>query len=186
MRSKILEGVVSLIALALAVWGALYLGRLAHENVFIQEAVRQFGYFGIFVVAVLSGFNLAVPIPAISFLPLFLESGLNVVIAVAIITLGMTVADSIAYMIGRAGRGFVNLNHPILRRLDKLRTRYYLAPVIVLGFFAALVPFPNEILVFPLGFLGYRLRILLLPLLLGNAVFNALSAVGVVSLFSWL
>ena len=35
---------------------------------FISNLIRKFGYGGIFLMAVVSGFNLVIPIPAISFL----------------------------------------------------------------------------------------------------------------------
>lgn len=186
MRARVLRGVVFLAGLTLIVYGALYLGQLARDNVFIQEAVRRFGYLGIFTVSLVSGFNLVVPVPAISFLPLFLESGLSAILTVLIIIIGMTVADLIAYYLGRAGRHLVIPKQPLVLNLEKLKERYYWTPVIILVFYAAFVPLPNEVLVIPLGFLGYQLKHLLLPLLAGNAVFNVLSAVGVVGLFSLL
>ena len=186
MSGRILKGLAGLVFLALIIYGALYLGHLARENVFIQETVQRFGYLGIFVVSLISGFNLAVPIPAISFLPLFLESGLSASLTVVIITLGMTVADSLAYFVGRVGRNFVDRDRPLVKKLSSLEGRYRFAPVVILALWAVFMPLPNEILTLPLGFLGFRLKHLVLPLLFGNAVFNTLSAFGVVKLFDLL
>lgn len=56
----------------------------------------------------------------------------------------------------------------------------------MLFLYAALVPFPNEILIIPLAFTGYRVLYILPPLLVGNGIFNLLAGFGIVSLFGML
>src|SRR3989304_1982182 len=99
--SKILWQTVFLLAVIAA---AFYLARLASGSEIIQEIVSSYGYIGIFVVAVVSGFNVFVPIPIASFMPLFIESGLSFWPTVIIMALGMTSADSIAFFLARAGK----------------------------------------------------------------------------------
>ena len=70
----------------------------------------------------------------------------------------------------------------LLSVLNKMRDRYYWSPLVALGLFAAFIPFPNEVLVAPLGFMRYRLRHMFLPMFAGNLVFNILSSIGVMKL----
>lgn len=172
---------ILLSVLAVAFW----LAEKAGENEFIRQIISEYGYGDIFVVTLASGFNLAVPVPAVSFMPLFIEAGLNKWAVFAVIVFGVTVADSIAYAFGRTGRMLLALDpeRRMTARLERLRARFRFAPHAALFLFASLVPLPNEILVVPLGFLGYRLRSLLPPLFLGNAAFNALSGFGIMRLF---
>jgi hypothetical protein len=56
--------------------GLFHLAKIIRNNPGVRDAILAYGYPGIFFISLLSGFNIAVPIPAIAFLPLFLESGL--------------------------------------------------------------------------------------------------------------
>lgn len=184
-KIKLRKALFKFLVIAALIATAFWLAREAQESALVQEFAAGYGYAGAFFISVLSGFNLAVPIPAISFLPLFLESGLEFWAVIVIITAGMTLADSIAYLIGKTGRQLIgsSTEQKALSRLEKMRAGHYWAPVIALFFFAGLVPLPNEIVVIPLGFLGYRLAYLLPSIFLGNGIFNLLSAAGIINLF---
>lgn len=164
---------------------AFYLASLAHENETIRAVVASYGYVGLLAVAFLSGFNLAVPVPAVAFLPLFLQSGLSFWPSIILIAVGTSLADVVAYFIGRAGRHAVHhFSHDgFVARLEHVRHRYPALPVVLLFCFVSFVPLPNEILVTPLGFLGYRIRRLLPVIFIGNMVFNLLYAAGIMTLF---
>ncbi|MCH7529712.1 hypothetical protein IIB50_01185 [Patescibacteria group bacterium] len=167
--------------IALAFWAAQF----AQENTAVQALISSYGYLAIFLVSIISGFNLVVPIPAVSFLPLFLESGLSLWVLLFTMTAGVTLADIIAYLVGKSGRQIAIMeNHSkLFVKIDTLRAKYHSAPLFILFAFASIVPLPNEILVLPMGFIGYRLREIILPVLLGNGVFNTITAFGIISLF---
>jgi membrane protein YqaA with SNARE-associated domain len=165
---------------------AFWLGKLVSGNVEIQELVSRYGYAGMFLVSAISGFNLAVPIPAISFLPVFLESGLDFAVSILVISSGMTLADLVGFYLGRTGRKVWEESSPkinMARKLERMREKHWLLPFVGVFFFAALVPFPNEILVIPLAFLGYRASYIFPAVLLGNISFNVLYSQGVLNLF---
>lgn len=185
---KIWKPVLQLSAVAVIVVLAFWLGRLATESSTVRSLVIEYGYTGIFLVAVISGINIIVPIPAVVFMPLFLEVGLNFWITVFIIAFGMSIGDTVAYFLGRAGRAVAESakTNYILTRLERIHKRYPRAPVAILLLYAAFIPFPNEVLVIPLGFIGYRFRDLVLALLVGNIVFNSIIAIGIISLFDFL
>lgn len=180
-----MKAVLQIIVVAAIVAAALWVGRFAQESDLIKDLVSRYGYGGIFLISVISGFNLAVPIPPVSFLPLFLVSGLNFWLIILIITAGITVADSVAYLLGKTGRLLLlsSTENSFLNRLERLRSHYYWAPLLALFLFVALVPLPNEVIVIPLAFLGYQLTRLLPLLFVGNVIFNTLSALGIINLF---
>lgn len=184
MNKKIQKLIFQGIGLALVIGLAIYLGHIARESEEIRQAVSSYGYAGVLVVAMISGFNLVVPVPAASFMPLFLESGLHYWTTLAIITAGMTIADTVAYFLGNMGRTAVSesTENKFLNKLKKIHNDHKYAPLIILFFFAAFAPLPNEVLLIPFGFLGYKLRHVLPIVFLGNAVFNMLYTKGLTSI----
>lgn len=177
----------------LAVVGiAFYLAYLSQGNEVVQNAISQYGYAGIFVVAFVSGFNLVVPLPAIAFMPLFLEAGLNFWITITIITVGITCADSIAYIIGGVGHKMLleqkKYTHEksLFQKLLRIKKKHRYAPLVVLFVYSIIAPLPNELMVIPMGLLGYRYMQIFPIVLVGNFIFNIIYATGVESLFQLL
>ncbi len=151
--------------------------------------VARYGYAGIFVVAVFSGFSLLVPVPAASFTSLLVEAGLSLPLVLLIITVGMTIGDCIGFLIGKFGRRISEkevMRHRWVRRLERMAARNRYSPSIILFTYAAVIPLPNELVVTPLSFLGVRFWQFFLPVLFGNALFNALVAAGIMSIFDLL
>lgn len=176
--------IIKILFLGAVIGLAFWLGNIASDNRFVQEIVFRFGYLGVFLSAFVSGFNLLVPIPIVAFMPLFLVSGLNFWATIFAIVAGMTTADSIAYFVGRAGRAITpSRKEKFTARLEKFREQHQLLVVFILFLFASLAPMPNEILLVPLGFMGYRFYSIFFPVLCGNAVFAILYSAGVLRLF---
>lgn len=176
------------LVLIFAVALIFYFSQFAKESEFVRNFVQSYGYFGVFVISIISGFNLAVPIPAVAFLPLFIEFGMDFWTTIILIAIGVTLADSLAYFVGRVGKEIVvhSFEEKILIKLGNIRERYPRAPMFILFFFASLVPFPNEVLVVPLGFLGYRPLKVIPVVFVGNLAFNALYAAGLINIFQLL
>ena len=165
----------------------LWLGVTVSESELAQELVSGYGYVGIFILSVVSGFNVVFPVPTISFLPVFQAAGMNVPFAVALTIAGMTVGDMGGYMIGKTGKVILSSsNKKTLFYLDELKGRYKVGPLVALFLFVAFAPLPNEILVIPLGFLGYHLKHIFPIVLAGNAIFNTLAALGILGIFEGL
>lgn len=178
----------AIIIFVIAIIGAAFLFKdVVTENHTLQAFIDRYGLFAVFIISVISGFNIAVPIPVVSFVPAFAAAGLDAWVVVATIALGMTAGDSLGYLIGKIGRDITYISvQRIRRRLEYIRTRFRVAPLVVLFLFVAFVPFPNEILVIPLGFLGYSFRIMFPTILFGNVLFNTFSYIGIVNIFSLL
>ncbi len=159
--------------------GGIFFGRVALHNDIVRGLVLRYGYAGVFVVALISGFNLLVPVPAFAFVPLFIAAGLDFAAVLGFIVAGVTVADMAGFFLGRAGRGFDAVLHAkAVRRLEKFRARHRAAPLVVLALYAAFAPLPNQVVMVPLGLMGYAAYEVFLPLLAGNFIFNALAASG--------
>lgn len=162
----------------------MWVNETAAQNIQVVEAVRRFGYPGLFVVSAVSGFNLLVPIPIIAFFPFLLEAGLDPVISVLIIGAGMTVGDMVGYLLGRAGRKMVEKPH-WLARIERVRERHRIAPYVLLFFYAAFAPLPNELIVIPMALIGCRWYGVVGAALGGNLIFNSLAAAGFTGFFSF-
>ncbi|MEK9180326.1 MAG: hypothetical protein AAB897_02855 [Patescibacteria group bacterium] len=162
----------------------LWFGVEVSENDLAQGLISAYGYIGIFLFAIVSGFNLAFPVPAITFLPAFQAAGLNIPFAVILIIAGMSIGDLGGYLIGKTGRLILSpQDKHIATDLEKIKEKYRIGPLVALFLFAAFIPVPNELLVVPLSFLGYRLSQIFFVTLAGNAVFNALAALTILRIF---
>ena len=184
--------ILQIIALILILAFAFYVAYLAQGNDAVKQAVLEYGYAGIFALSFATGFNLVVPIPAIAFLPLFIEAGLNFWITITIITVGITLADSLAYLIGGIGHEMLMKNpkysreRSVFKKLLRLKKKHVYAPLIFLFFYSIIAPLPNELMVIPLALLGYRYLQIFPVVLVGNFIFNIIYANGIDSFFNLL
>ena len=166
---------VAAVALAIAV--IVWANQVAVENEQLLDAIARFGYVGLFIVAAISGFNIIIPIPAISLFPLLMEAGFHPVATVLVIGAGMTVGDMVGFLLGRLGRKMVERG-TWLRRLEGIRERHRHAPYVLLFFYAAFAPVPNELIVIPMALIGCTWYGVLAAALAGNLIFNSLAAAG--------
>jgi len=186
---KIVTRVVASVALIVLI---LFLSVRAVEHDAIRMIILEFKLLGVLFISLLSGFNVVIPIPAVAFLPLFIESGLFFWPTVATMTLGMTAGDSIGYLFGSTGRMLTQKRMQqiqsgrVYRFLESFRTRHRMWPYILLAVYVSFVPAPNELLVIPMAFIGYRLVYMMLIVFIGNFVFNTLAAFGLISLVGFL
>lgn len=185
MRRTHLRSALAVVVVASAFLGALYSTQHLLANDAVRELVASFGYLGVTFLAVTAGLNAVVPIPAATFTPLFVAAGLSVVGIIAALTIGTLIADLTGYLLGWAGRDVIRAKYPgtyaFFAQLQQERRRL-VPPVAFL--YASFVPFPNEALVIPLALSGVPVRILLLPLLLGNIVHQSLLVYGVTNVFA--
>lgn len=182
-RTRLLRVLGLVVLLALIVWGNLY----ASENRIVRDLLTGIGYPGVLLAAAVSGFNIVVPVPVIAYFPLLVDLGYDPELTVVVIALGMTLGDLVGYVLGRIGRSALPPGEgSMLRRIERLRERHPRLPFFFLLFYAAFVPAPNELVVIPLAFAGYRVGGIFLGVLVGNLVFNALVASGLVGIFDLL
>jgi len=142
--------------------------------------VERFGYLGVLLTGIVAGLNTVVPLPAATFTPIFLNAGLTAPLIIIVLAVGTLIADAIGFALGYVSREMVETKYPKLFRffteLAQGKTKYIL-PVVIL--YAAFVPFPNEAILIPLALAGVRFTYLLIPLIIGNIIHQALFVLGV-------
>ena len=169
-----------------AVWiSALYLADYVANNSMAQNLVGQFGYLGILVIAIISGVNILVPVPAASFVPIFTAAGLWLPIIILMLVVGTTIADLIGYLIGQWSREFAQEHYPrTYKKVVSLNENHHRLLIPFVFVYAALVPFPNEAILIPLALIGIRFHAILIPLILGNIINQTALAYGATNIFA--
>ena len=163
---------------------SLYLANFVANNDLAQELVAQFGYLGVVAIAVVSGLNILVPVPAAAFVPIFTAAGLWMPLIIAALVLGTTIADAIGYYFGRWSKSFVEAHYPhTYTRIKVLDERHHNWILPVTFLYAALLPFPNEAIIIPLALLGFRFRTFIWPLVLGTIINQTALAYGANNIF---
>lgn len=179
IRFSLIAGAVLVILVA-----SLYLANFVANNTMAQDMVGQFGYLGVLLLAVVSGINILLPVPAATFTPVFLAAGLWLPFIILALVIGTTIADFIGYFVGHWSREFAEDHYPkTFSRIVSLNEnhRRWLLPFVFL--YAAVIPFPNEAMLIPLAVIGIRLKSLLIPLILGNIVNQSALALGATNIF---
>jgi membrane protein YqaA with SNARE-associated domain len=175
------------LALIAIIITAFFLAKQAETHETVRALVASYSYAGVFLLSLISGINIAVPIPAAAFIPLFVGAGLSLAPTVIVIALGTGIADMAAYLVGSIGRSAAKeRSSTFTDRLERLRSSHRFLPLIFLFFFACFVPLPNELVVIPLVFMGYRFFEVLPVAILGNFVFTSLAAAGFLGVFTTL
>ena len=174
------------VILFVAIFGfIIWLGYLAQGSSYIQDLIVRGGYLGIFLFSIANGFNIIVPVIPASFLPAIATSGLDIRFVIFLFILGTTLADSVGFLLGRAGHAYTSKERKIVAYFEDLKIRYRKAPLIFLFFWAVFVPLPNEIILIPLGLLGYHARRVILIVFVGNTLFTIITSIGVLSAFEY-
>ncbi|HWO07515.1 MAG TPA: hypothetical protein VNM40_02935 [Candidatus Paceibacterota bacterium] len=177
------KSLLRLVFLAATLATAFWLGSIANENAAVQNLITSGGYLGVFLFSIINGFNIVVPIVTASFVPALVAAGLNPYFAIAVISLGMTIADCAAYFLARLGRVHLTETQTVVARiLRRAEKRQHWLPLVLLALFAAFVPIPTEVVLIPLGLLGYRSHSVVPIVFVGNALFNSIVGLGSISL----
>ena len=170
------------IAVAIFIVAVLVAGSLT-ESQTVQALMERFGYFGILLVGMVTGFNILVPVPGSAFTPLFLSGGFPFVGIMIALSIGTTIADFVGFTVGKMSRSYVEKQHTFwYEKLREFSDRFRWLVLPFVFFYAAFAPIPNEVILIPLGLLGFKIRMLVVPLLLGTVVHHSvysLLAMGV-------
>lgn len=179
MKNKVLSSLYKLVLLLALIVLAVYMSRFISESSVLVSFIGKYGYIAVFVAGLIGGLNFVIPVPAITFMPFFLAGGLNPVIVVVVIALAATLADTLSYLFGSAGRDFVlEENSKLMSYLDRKKDSNMPWLYFLLFLFASFAPLPNEILVVGYAFIGVSYKKILPIVFIGNLVFNSLGALG--------
>lgn len=137
------------------------------------------------VFGLISGLNAVIPIPAATLTPIFIAAGLAIPGIIFSLVLGTMVADFLGFLFGSSTKEIITARYPKLTNFlhDLMENRSRWIPLFVI-FYAAFVPFPNEAILIPLAFSGISFKKILLPLIIGNTIHQAILVYGVVGIAS--
>ncbi len=163
---------------------SFYAARAIEQSDVARELVATFGYLGVLIVAIIAGLNALIPIPAATFVPIFIAGGLSMPIIIATLVAGTVMADLVSFYLGRFSSDYVTKNYPStyahIVHMYENHSRWL--PVFVFAY-AAFVPFPTEAYLLPFGILGIPVRRFIVPVILGNIVYQTLAVYGVQNVF---
>jgi membrane protein YqaA with SNARE-associated domain len=133
---------------------------------FLLGLVEKYGYFGAFIGSILGNITIALPTPY-AFLITALGSNLNPFILGIVSGFGATLGELASYWMGLASRKALNPQQ--LDRLDivKRLVEKYGSLIIVLF---AVTPLPDDLLLVPLGMMGYEAEKMVVSVWAGKTV----------------
>lgn len=147
----------------------------------LTNFLHNYGLLGAFLNSFISNASLGMPIP---YTPLFLllasqaQSNVFLITLIVISAIGCTLGEVVSYYIGRGVSTAIlkeNRTAAFMKQVVEERPRLIWLCV----FFGAATPFPDDLIVIPLGLMNYPVKWMVLPILLGKAVF-----LGVVAFLS--
>lgn len=132
------------------------------------------GYIVAFVLAFLGGFSLFVTTPYYLVVAALAAGGLNPVLVGLAAGIGIFLGDSTSYFIGYRGHDILPKYYQKVfdrfQRWAATHSSWHVA--LALFVYGAAIPLPNDVIVVPMGLVRYPYRQLMIPLGLGNVVFN--------------
>jgi len=175
-----------LIGVLVVLWvGSLYLAQFVTTSASAREIISDFGYFGILMMAIVSGLNVLLPVPAATFTPVFVAAGLWLPLIILALVVGTTIADLIGYVFGKWSREFAVDHYPkTYKRIMSLCTKRHIFLLPFVLAYAAFVPFPNEAVIIPLALIGIRFTHIFIPLILGTTINQSVLALSTTGVFS--
>ncbi len=168
---RVLFGLVVLIAIFL-------LQREFADSRLVQDTAMNAGYLGVVAFTFFNSFNYFVPIVTPTLLPTWTAAGLSPILTTGLIIIVITLTDIAFYLLGRYSRRFTEhvKTQKYMVRIRTLRDKSRFLPLVVFAVWILVVPLPNELVVVPLGILGYKLLPVACIALVGNAIFNGVIA----------
>lgn len=186
MRARRLRAALALAALVafLLTWTIL-IRRFGPEGIVERIGVRN-GYLLVFLIASAGGLSTFTSVALYTSVATLAAGGLHVSLLGMFAGIGLTIGDSLFFLIGMQGR---RASSGRLRdRLERLsawfRERPEWALRLAIFLYAGLTPMPNDLMVMTLAASGIRYRMILPSLLAGNLVLATLTAV-IGGGFSW-
>tara|TARA_Y100000310_G_C20374624_1_gene665139 strand:- start:123 stop:689 length:567 start_codon:yes stop_codon:yes gene_type:complete len=136
------------------------------------------GYIILFLISAIGGVSSATASSYYLAVSVLAAGGLNPILLGIIGGVGVTIGDSLFFLLGRKGQQFSTKK--LHEKSEKLyrwmeRSPKGFIPLFIF-IYVGFTPFPNDLMTVPLGFLGYSYKKTLIPLLLGNITATILIA----------
>ncbi len=162
----------ALIPIILLVSFSLFFYYISPEGVIGMIGVEN-AYILMFILSLLGGLSTFSGVPYHVVLIALAVGGVNPFILGIVTAVGVMIGDSTSYYIGYQGRTLMSQRiQKVLEKLSYIKEKYpRLLPVIFL-LYGSLLPFSNDVIVIPMGFLRYPFWRVIIPLGVGNIIFN--------------
>lgn len=133
----------------------------------------QNAYLLIFLLAFIGGLTTFSGVPYHLVLIALAAGGLNPFLLAISAATGVMLGDSTSYYLGHQGRLLTSGRVAyVLERLSRIKERYPRLLPWVFFLYGAIVPLSNDVITIPMGLLEYPFWRVMIPLGLGNIVFN--------------
>lgn len=178
MKDFIKRHITTIVIVALLVGWTFFIYNLSPTDIIDQLGVGN-GYLVALLMGFFGGLSTFVAIPYYLIVALLGSAGLNPYLLGVAAGSGVFLGDSTSYLVGYKGRDM--LSGPFQKISQKVSKWVLNNPrsrltYLLLFLWGAVVPLPNDIVVITLGLLRYPYWKVMLPLGLGNIVFNILAA----------
>lgn len=138
------------------------------EIAFLKSIIFNFGYFGIFLVSLISSSTLFIPFPIYSILiPLSLALNLNPFLFLISSSLGLALGEMVSYFIGAGSESILRKKIEKNKTYKKLLV-YFKKPGFLVVFVFAFLPLPFDIVGILCGILKYDFKKFLISTFLGK------------------
>lgn len=179
LRRRVVKWAFRVLVLAFVIALIVAANRYVAAHPEFGARLHELGYPGLFVAAAISGFNVLVPVPVAGFTPALQSIGFDPFWVIIVFSLGMSVGDSVGYLLGLLGRNASGRKAPrFVETLHRWSVERPIAFMAAIFLYASLVPMPNELFVIPLAFARVAWHRLLIPVGLGHIVLNSLIFAG--------
>ena len=143
-------------------------------------------YVIIIILGFLGGTSILFPFPYYLFVFSFAAGGSNPLILGICAGIGVAVGESTSYLVGYQGRSILSKSHQkklnyLCKNCDKPKNTILIS--LILFLYGAFIPLPNDIMILPLGAARYNYWKLIIPLGLGNIIFNIILAYS--GIYGW-
>jgi len=147
---------------------------LSDIALWLQLFAIEYGYFGSFIISIISNLILFVPIPYLIII-FALSTVLDPLILGLVSALGATIGKIIIYHIGKSGRKILKESQKKKLEFARLIMEKY-GPIAI--FIMAATPVPDDILYIPLGMMRFDLIRFFIYTLLGKIVLTLIISLG--------
>jgi len=178
------EIILAIIILLLIVW-SIFIYYLSPDEIVTRVGIKN-SYLLVIILGFLGGTSILFPFPYYLFVLTFAAGGSNPILLGVFSGLGVILGETTSYYVGYQGR--IIFSGKFQRKLNQLaksgeKTKNAIGISLALFIYGACVPLPNDVLVIPFGVARYNYFKFIIPLGLGNIIFNIILAYS--GIYGW-
>ncbi len=183
LHQKILAVVPLLLGLIVSVVFIFFIG----PDVLISYIGLQNAYLLMFVVSGLSGLSTFNSVPYLSVLLVLANAGVNPLLLGFVSALGVMTGDSFSFLIGKQGAQIIPQTLlPLFAWINGLAVKHPRSFLVVCFLYGSICPLSNDFITISSGMARIPYRKVMIPLALGNIVFNVAVAYLSVYAYDWM